>query len=64
MTDLQQMSSSSPDKKRQPGRAKRGPVTGSAPSSHLEFRRSISFRNVHSLMDAWIKPAHDGARQS
>jgi len=49
---LRKMSSSLPDKGRE------------APSSRLKIRQSISFRNIHSLMGAQVKPAHDGVRAS
>ena len=52
MAHVQKMSSSWPGKRRD------------APSSNLKTRPSISFRKIHSLMDARAKPAHDGARQT
>jgi hypothetical protein len=52
MIRFHKMSSSSPDKRRD------------APSSNLKIRRSTTFRNIHSLMDARVKPAHDGVRAS
>jgi len=48
----QKMSSSLPDKRRE------------EPSSRLKIRQSISFHNIHSLMDARVRPAHDGVRAS